>query len=396
MKTQLDNGKLTIYLEGRIDSNSAPQAERELLAAVDGASGMEPVLDAENLEYISSAGLRVLMKLRKLYKRPLRVVNVSPEVYDIFEVTGFSELLNVQKKLREVSVEGCELLGEGANGRVLRFTADEMIKVFRSGVTLEVIEQEREASRKAFLLGVPCAIPFDTVRCGESYGTIYELLKAATVTERIRENPDMLPHYAEATAKLLREMHQIEVPFGQMQKASRILHSAVDTVASDFTPEETAKMHRLYDAIPEMRRFVHNDYHTKNVMESRGELILIDLGDAGAGNPVIDLIHCYMVYKLIGSGKREQAPDEMGFIGMTYREMEQFWDIFLPAYCGSEAEARRLNRILAPYALLMYLTVSMSHPLLPAQYHAAYADKVRERVLPHAEEMLNGISGVRT
>ena len=396
MKTQLDNGKLTIYLEGRIDSNSAPQVERELLTAVDGASGIEPILDAEKLEYISSAGLRVLMKMRKLYKRPLQVVNVSPEVYDIFEVTGFSEILNVRKKLREVSVEGCELLGEGANGKVLRFTADEMIKVFRPGITLDVIEQEREASRKAFLLGVPCAIPFDTVRCGESYGTIYELLKAATVTERIRENPDTLPRYAEASAQMLREMHQIEIPAGQMQKASRLLHSAVDAVASDFTPEEIARMHRLYDAIPEMRRFVHNDYHAKNVMESRGELILIDLGDAGAGNPMIDLIHCYMVYKLIGSGKREQAPDEMGFIGMTYREMDRFWKIFLPAYCGSETEAERLNRILAPYALLMYLTVSMGHPRLPAQYHAAYADKVREQVFPHAEEMLKSMGGART
>ncbi|MBQ9721367.1 MAG: anti-sigma factor antagonist [Oscillospiraceae bacterium] len=395
MRTQMDNNKLTIYLDGRIDSNNAGQAEQEILAAVDAAPGCSVELDAENLEYISSAGLRVLMKLRKQVKTALPVLNVSPEVYDIFEVTGFSELLEVHKKLREVSVEGCALLGEGANGKVYRFTEDEMIKVFRQGVTLDAIEQEREASRKAFLLGVPCAIAFDTVRCGESYGTIYELLKAATLTERIRKDPDTLPRYAEASARLLHEMHQIEVPDGQMQKASRLPHAAVDAVAPDFSPEEIAQMHRLYDAIPEMRRFIHNDYHAKNVMESDGELILIDLGDAGAGNPLIDLIHCYMVYMLIGGGLDRHAPDEMSFIGLTYGEMKRFWDIFLPTYCGSEAEAQRLNRILAPYAQMMYLTASMSHPMLPAQYHAAYAQQVRQQVFPHAEEMRGSIAEAR-
>ena len=395
MRTQMDNNKLTIYLDGRIDSNNAGQAEQEILAAVDAAPGCSVELDAENLEYISSAGLRVLMKLRKQVKTALPVLNVSPEVYDIFEVTGFSELLEVHKKLREVSVEGCALLGEGANGKVYRFTEDEMIKVFRPGVTLDAIEQEREASRKAFLLGVPCAIAFDTVRCGESYGTIYELLKAAPLTERIRKDPDKLPHYAEASARLLHEMHQIEVPDGQMQQASMLPHAAVDAVAPDFSPEEIAQMHRLYDAIPEMRRFIHNDYHAKNVMESDGELILIDLGDAGAGNPLIDLIHCYMVYMLIGGGLERHAPDEMSFIGLTYGEMKQFWDIFLPTYCGSEAEAQRLNRILAPYAQLMYLTTSMSHPMLPAQYHAAYAQQVREKVFPHEEEMRGSIAEIR-
>ena len=392
MRTSLDNGKLTIFLEGRIDSGSAAQTEQALLSAAAAAPERVPVLDAQALEYISSAGLRVLMKLRKKLGKPLSVINVSPEVYDIFDVTGFTELLDVHKRLREVSVEGCTLLGQGANGKVYRFTPDEMIKVFRPGMTLEEIEREREASRMAFLLGVPCAIPFDTVRCGESYGTIYELLKAATLTERIQASPDTLPHYAEESAKLLRQLHSIEIPAGQMPKASLVHHRTIDALTADFTPEEIALMHRLYDAVPEMNRFVHNDYHSKNVMESGGELILIDLGDAGAGNPLFDLFHCYMVNVLIGGGREQHEAGELSFNGLTYGELEQFWDVFLTTYCGSAAEAERMNRILAPYGRLMYLTSSMGHPLLPAQYHAAYASQMRERVFPHAEEMLESMT----
>ena len=65
MKTAIENNALTIWLEGRIDSNNAAAIEQEIGAAVKEAPGTEIVLDAGKLEYISSAGLRVLMRLRR-------------------------------------------------------------------------------------------------------------------------------------------------------------------------------------------------------------------------------------------------------------------------------------------------------------------------------------------
>ena len=391
MKTNIENNCLTVCLEGRIDSNNAPAVEAELLEAVNGHPGTALTVDADKLKYISSAGLRVLMKLRKQTGRPLPVVNVSPEVYDIFETTGFTELLDVKKRLREVSVEGCRKLGSGANGTVYRLTEDEIIKVFRTGITLEQIENEREAARRAFLLGLPCAIAFDTVRVGESYGTIYEMLDAATVAERIRENPGRLDELAVACAKLLRQMHETRVPEGQLPHSGQFTHATVDKVAEDFTPEEVQKMHALYDSIPQMDRFVHNDYHPKNSMESKGELMLIDLGDAAAGNPVIDLIHSYMIFRLIGTGHQQHGDDEMSFVDMTYGHLHRFWEIFLTTYCGDAEKASQLNRKLEPYAQMMYLTTSMAHPRLPKAYHAAYADKVRELTLSHFDEIVGSL-----
>ena len=74
------NDKLEIRLEGRIDSNNAPDVEQEIMNALDSNAGKEPVFDAENLEYISSAGLRVLMKIRKKLNKPVDVINVSRDV----------------------------------------------------------------------------------------------------------------------------------------------------------------------------------------------------------------------------------------------------------------------------------------------------------------------------
>ncbi|MBR1740657.1 MAG: STAS domain-containing protein [Lachnospiraceae bacterium] len=99
MKINEKDGKLTVFLEGRIDTNNAAQTEKEIFDAMEGKSG-DIVIDAEKLEYISSAGLRVLMKLRKSTDKPLPVINVSRDVYDIFETTGFTEILDVKKALR--------------------------------------------------------------------------------------------------------------------------------------------------------------------------------------------------------------------------------------------------------------------------------------------------------
>ena len=75
-----------IKIKGHIDSNNAEQFEKELMDSTMKIPVTELVLDAGELEYISSAGLRVLMKLRKQVKRPVQVVNVSPEIYEIFEL----------------------------------------------------------------------------------------------------------------------------------------------------------------------------------------------------------------------------------------------------------------------------------------------------------------------
>ena len=147
MRTTSENGTLTIFLEGRIDTNNAAQTEADIFAArADKAENT--IVDAAELEYISSAGLRVLMKLRKAVGRPLPVINVSSEVYEIFETTGFTELLDVQKKLREISVEGCEVVGKGGNGTVYRLDDDKIVKVYRSQ-SLDAVKREQAFARTA-------------------------------------------------------------------------------------------------------------------------------------------------------------------------------------------------------------------------------------------------------
>ena len=82
MRTELKNNLLTLYLEGRTDSNRAAETEAAMLEAIRKYPEADIILDTENLEYISSAGLRALMALRKHSENLIPVKNVSPEVYD--------------------------------------------------------------------------------------------------------------------------------------------------------------------------------------------------------------------------------------------------------------------------------------------------------------------------
>ena len=393
MKTELVDGVLTMYPEGHIDAKAAGDFELEAMGALEGVPVTQVVMDTGGLDYISSAGLRVLMKVMKRCQGELSVVNANPEVYEVLEMTGFTDMMDVRRRLREVSIEGMDLVGSGANGSVYRLAKDEMVKTFRAGVTLEEIEAERQASRNAFTLGVPCAISFDTVRVADGYGTVYELLDAATLSERICEHPERLDEYALKAAELLAELHALEVPAGVLGDGSAPYHNKVDANAGNFTGDEVARMHGLYDALPAMSRFVHNDFHPRNIMESAGELMLIDLGESGAANPLFDLLHSCLVFNLMGTGGGQEHPDdEMSFVGVTYGHLRRFWKVMLGAYCGGADRAARMNELLMPFAQLAYLTNSMAHPRLPESMHPVYADKVRAVVLAHEDEMLGSVA----
>ncbi len=94
-QTGSDN-KLTIALEGRLDTTTAPELEAVLKTALDGVTALE--MDFSGLEYISSAGLRVLLYARKAMDRQgeMKVTHVSEMIREIFEVTGFDDILTIE------------------------------------------------------------------------------------------------------------------------------------------------------------------------------------------------------------------------------------------------------------------------------------------------------------
>ncbi len=96
IKKAADGSKLVISLEGRLDTTTAPQLEQELKSSLDGVADL--TIDIAELQYISSAGLRVLLSAQKTMNKQgsMVVKNASDEVSEIFDVTGFSDILTIE------------------------------------------------------------------------------------------------------------------------------------------------------------------------------------------------------------------------------------------------------------------------------------------------------------
>ena len=96
MKKTIENGKAVFALEGRLDTNTSPELEKVLRETLPGVSALE--LDFEELDYISSAGLRVLLSAQKLMNQQgeMKVTHVNETIMEIFEVTGFTDILTIE------------------------------------------------------------------------------------------------------------------------------------------------------------------------------------------------------------------------------------------------------------------------------------------------------------
>ncbi|MBR4420877.1 MAG: anti-sigma factor antagonist, partial [Clostridia bacterium] len=212
---RVDKEIMYISVEGRIDASNAAMAEEKIFEIKKANPGKHTVIDADNLEYISSAGLRVILKIRKEEPK-LAIINVAADVYEVLDMTGFTDMLTVEKAYQRMSVEGCEFIAKGANGAVYRYDAETILKTYFAKDALPEIKQERENARKAFVLGINTAIPYGIVRVGEGYGTVTELLNAMSVTKLIRKNPDDMSEAVKYYIDMLKSIHAIEVEEGEV------------------------------------------------------------------------------------------------------------------------------------------------------------------------------------
>lgn len=91
----LEGSKLTVALEGRLDTTTAPQLESEIRESLDGVTDLE--FDFQKLAYISSAGLRVMLSAQKIMNKQgmMTIRNVNEEIMEVFEVTGFVDILSI-------------------------------------------------------------------------------------------------------------------------------------------------------------------------------------------------------------------------------------------------------------------------------------------------------------
>ena len=336
-----ENGKLVIVLSGKINSSNASAVENELreLCREHPCDSVE--LDCDRLEYCTSAGLRVILRLKQNVDDTV-LTNVNADLYNIFEMTGFTEMMEVHKAYRVISVEDCEVIGQGANGKVYRIDPDTIVKVYLNPDALPEIHRGRELARLAFVAGVPTAIPYDVVRIeGGGYGSVFELLNAASCASLLIRGEKTPDEVAEISVRLLKLIHSKQVRSGILPDMKAV---ALDWACflKDYLPaEQFEKLYSLIDAVPEDAHLMHGDYHIKNVMLQNGESLLIDMDTLCHGHPIFELASMYNAYVGFGLVDPEVVT---AFLGIPAETCAAFWRRSLELYLDT-ADEERLNEV---------------------------------------------------
>ena len=327
---------LTIAFDGKIDSSNAPKLETDIQKILTESPASAIVLDFDNLKYTTSAGLRVILRLKQQVN-DTSIINASPEVYDILEMTGFTDMMTVQKGYRVISVEGCEVIGQGSNGKVYRIDPDTIVKVYLNDDALPEIRRERELARTAFVAGVPTAIPYDVVRIeGGGYGSVFELLNAESYAKLLVSGKKSLDEIAGMSIDLLKLIHSKTVKPGTMPNMKEVAHNWA-AFLKDYLPQEAyEKLISLVDAVPEDEHMMHGDYHVKNVMLQNGESLLIDMDTLCYGHPIFEFASMFNAYR--GFSELDHSAVE-GFLGIPYDMAGEFWRKSLELYLGTKDDS---------------------------------------------------------
>ena len=331
-----ENGVLILSLEGKIDSSNSKAAEAEIRKIYHDSSCEAIEVDCDRLEYSTSAGLRVLLRLKQ-DADDVVLINVHTELYNIFEMTGFTEMMEIRKAYRVFSVDGCEVIGQGANGKVYRIDPDTIVKVYKNPDALPEISRERELARLAFVAGVPTAIPYDVVRIeGGGYGSVFELLNATSYAKLLIRGEKTPEEIAEMSVSLLKLIHSKEVRSDVLPNMRTV---AIDWAGflRDYLPEECArKLFELISAVPEDSHLLHGDYHIKNIMLQDEESLLIDMDTLCYGHPIFELASIYNAYQGFGL----VDPDELQeFLGISFETGRTLWRRTLELYLGTREES---------------------------------------------------------
>lgn len=379
-----NEGEATLMLCGRLDTAVSSQVSADINQLLATAGAIQHLtVDAGQLEYISSSGLRILLMLAKRFK-DFRIKDVNPEVYDVLSMTGFTKMMTVERALRQLSIEGCEMIGVGGVGTVYRLDDDTIIKVFREGTTMDEVRKEITMSKEAFVMGMPTAISFDVVRVGDQYGLVYELLHAHTLSACLKQAPERMDELARKYADLFRQMHQIQVPADSSvpdalaHERSQVLH-----IRRYFPQESIDLLLQILDAVPSGRSLLHLDLQAKNVMLQGEELMLIDMGEMGYGHPVLDLAHAYSALVLF-VGDYEKT------IGIPRELGNELWNRAINYYfegLPDDVVALRKEQIKAVACIrnFSWLALSDSFPEDVINECRALFD---ERVTRHREQLL--------
>ena len=331
MKNDLQNDILTIFFEGELNSFNADNIEKEIKNDIDGKSFKSLVFDFSNLRYISSAGLRVILKYKQLYK-DVQIVEASLEVYDVLSMTGFTNIMDIKKAMKRLYVSGAEVIGEGFFSTVYRIDKDTIVKVFNRTSDANQIERELNLAKQAFVLGIPTAISYDIVKVDDKLGVRFEMLDCISLKNAFLQYPEKYDELVDKYVSLLKNINATDSNnMSGLPDMREFFFRKLAAIKDMLDKNYYEKAYQMLTGIEDCSTFIHGDCHFKNIMIQGDEFLLIDMDTLSHGHPMFELALIrvpYVSFEEDCPGNNEQ------FLGVSASFSKKLYEDVVEKYYG--------------------------------------------------------------
>ena len=354
MQFNLSNNTLTLYFEGELNSYNSEEMDKEIEGIVNNQSFNTLILDFSKLRYVSSAGLRIILKLKQRYD-DTHISEVPLEVYEVLEMTGFTNIMDVTKSLKVVDITGKDIIGEGFFSTVYRLDNDTIVKVFKRTSDAGQIERELKLAKEAFVAGVPTAISFDIVKVGDHLGVRFEMLDCISLKNAFVQQPEQYDALLNRYVDLLKKINSAPCLNNEVPDAKQFYLKKIDEIKPYFDERDYLKILNLVQSIPDRNTFVHGDCHFKNIMVQGDELLLIDMDTLSRGHPIFELAALrapYIAFEEDDKGNNEK------FLGVSAEFSSKLYNDIVNQYFGKDDQAIKDKIALVCYIHMVWWTLT--------------------------------------
>lgn len=340
-----ENDVILVALPSRVNSDNYLEVEKELDDIYERYVDKSFILDAANTEYVSSAALRVFLKYQKMGKLN-SILNVSKDVFEIFEMTGLSEVMHVQKSMEMEKERQEMLIGEDSYGYLYIKDEEKVIKIYKPWVSEEEIMLGTELSKLGMGEDISNAITFDTVRTDNGLGCVYAVGHFESLRQYLAKNEESAKGVILELVHELKKFRKCTAFEEKLENEVERLCRLTDERLTSFTEDERKKIKDCISLFPRNNSPILEVVDSRTLLYSHHDVTFLDLSILRYGNEIFELAAVYR--NLLEHGS---------FLGTYNDEANRLWEDFVNEYVNSweEKVLHDYSKVARAFASLMSL-----------------------------------------
>lgn len=329
-----DDGEYICHTIGSLTGDNCGDFGRNIENFYEKRRNSRVVFDCSKLRSVSFDGAGIFRRMKAEVKN-FSLKNLNIDCMVLLRAAGLEENFDEGCKIPHIDLSGCEVIGRGKNGTVLKVSDEVVAKTFIQEPDFDDIVRERLSQKNAFISGIPAPISFGYAEYDGKIVTLMELINSESLLNKL--SADKLPEeYVVRYAQLIKELHEIRSKsklklFSKNYFGKDILAKA-DRIDQILPEKYRGRARRIIETSDEPECFVHGDIQPGNIMLSGGEMLFLDFDTFSTGKAIYDLGALYR------SLFADYYTGVESYLKLSDERLREIWEIFIREYLKDEPE----------------------------------------------------------